>query len=143
MGGTAGLFLLASLNVDSACVTKCLRLKRLMQRHVCCFSLKPLAIVVHHFTGALEEESVRQTSTHIKLAKPFLALSAQNINQHLPYKTSFCFFKTISDFCSSNSGISVMTLILVHLLSGFLLLPQTLHSHSADSALCCAPFVSL
>lgn len=136
------MFLLAWPNVDSACVTKHLRLKRLMQRHVCCFNLKPVAIVVHHLYRCFGGR-ICSTNFHISQASKTFSCTLSSEHQHLPYKTPFCFFKTTRHFCSSHSEFLVMTLICVHDLSGFLLLPQTLHIHSADAALCCAPFVSL
>jgi len=77
------MFLLAWPTVDSACVTKRLRLKRLMQRHVCCFSLKPVEIVVHHLNRCFAGRICPAASMYLKLAKPFLALSAQNISTYL------------------------------------------------------------
>ena len=77
-------------------------------------------------------------SLHVSQASKAFSCTLSSKHQHLPYKTPFCSFKTTHDFCSLNSGIAAMTLVHVHPLSDFLLLPQTLHVHSADSALCCA-----
>lgn len=85
MGGTVAMFLLAWPNVDSACVTKSLRFKRLIQRHACCFNPKAVARAVYHL---YRHFGGRICPTHFSVSEASsLSLTLSSIHQHLPYKT--------------------------------------------------------
>lgn len=84
-------------------------------RHICCFNLTPVARVVHHLDRCFGGR-ICPTDFHISQADRASSCTLSSKHQHSPYKTSFCFFKTTSDFCCLHSGIPVMTLIHIHLL---------------------------